>query len=395
MEIGDRISGTIYQAISRGIAKNVSITGFETGLLINPNHWYIYTFQNFIIHACKYDYKIGNDIMTADDSGENVKFENCLFGSSQYGLQINCAGINLTFINCSFDFNTKGAIYINGSTNIHLIDCHIEGCKNIESDLKGLIASPENITATSYITIDRLILVVSREMYPLCYGENLIVSVNGIREAVTQASSMEGNKDANNLYMIKDCLVPIREGITSINRMISARNNEIIGLLDVETENASIANNETNNFKLSYMNQNTTQDIKIAKVNEKNAIQFIAKTSESLINGTFILNDYIPVYDINSSYYVGFTALVEQGSVYPSVVFYFYDKDKNQIDRKTWYGQSSSTMYARNDWQKPVQVGRILECPERTKYIKVAYTFIASTHADSFYVKDLTVERRL
>ena len=394
LEIGDRIAGTTYQAISRGIAKNVSISGFKIGLLINPNHWYIYTFQNFMIHACQYDCKIGLDVMAANDSGENVKFENCLFGSSYYGLQINCAAMNLSFINCSFDFNTKGAIYINGSNNIHLIDCHIEGCKNIDSDLNGLIATPTNITATVYINIDRLISVVSGGMYPLCYGENLIVNIRSIREGVTSAATIDGNKSINNLYMMPNCLVPIHEGVTTINRLTSARHNLIAGLLEAETVGKSIATNETINVKLSYINQNTTENMKIATIDNNNVVEFSAKNN-GLINGTFILNDFLPVDDINTAYYTGFSALIPSGAVYNNITFYFYDANKTQIDRTVWYGQSSSTMNGQSDWQKPIQMGRIGKCPIGTKYIKVAFTFIASSYVSTFSIKDLVIEKRL
>lgn len=40
-------------------------------------------------------------------------------------------------------------------------------------------------------------------------------------------------------------------------------------------------------------------------------------------------------------------------------------------------------------------MGRVGKCPIGTKYIKVAFTFIASSYVSAFSIKDLTIEKRL
>lgn len=161
--------GTSY-AFSRGQIKNVNISGFKIGVLIHPNHFYIYNFKNFIIHNCKIDCVLGQSLdATYVDSGENINFDSCLFGSSAlYGFEINCYFGQIKFTNCSFDFNYGGGILVRRQVDLFLTGCHLEGTQLLNNtEAYGIISATETTNAIARVILDNITLYNQNANIPL------------------------------------------------------------------------------------------------------------------------------------------------------------------------------------------------------------------------------------
>jgi hypothetical protein len=107
IEFGDRDS-TSNQAlpVSRYTIQNVSVFGLDTGFKWNQVNHYIGTYKNCFLEL---NNKAVNCVSLSGgnplNSGENFNFENCIFAGHTNAFLLGCAGLDLTFSKCSFDFN--------------------------------------------------------------------------------------------------------------------------------------------------------------------------------------------------------------------------------------------------------------------------------------------------
>jgi hypothetical protein len=110
IEFGDRSSSSnVGLPVSRYTINNVAVYGLDTAFKWNSVNHYIGTYKrchiesnNHVVHS--FSYSSGNAI----NSGENFVFDNCIIaGQVQESFLLECAGHDITFENCSFDFNSS------------------------------------------------------------------------------------------------------------------------------------------------------------------------------------------------------------------------------------------------------------------------------------------------
>lgn len=107
---------------------NVLVTGYQAAVKLTTKHTYLCSFNR-----CRFEKNNINllfDDTTARNSGERVSFTNCIMGDSLDSHMLhNCSGMNLNFLNCSFDF-TKGRMIRFGASgaysNVRFAECWIE-----------------------------------------------------------------------------------------------------------------------------------------------------------------------------------------------------------------------------------------------------------------------------
>lgn len=125
------------------IISNLNIRNFKNNFKLIPlNIWNI-KFSNCIFYNSEEGFKYQRDTLTqAQNSGERISFENCVFTQNISDVYINGRLISqMNFHNCSFDFSNcifnipynSSSAYLNSLNKISVNQCHIEGiCQNIE-----------------------------------------------------------------------------------------------------------------------------------------------------------------------------------------------------------------------------------------------------------------------
>ena len=123
---------------------NLNIRNFETDLKLIPlNVWNI-RFNNCIFYHAVKGFEYQRDTITqAQNSGERISFEDCLFTQNDSDVKINGRLTSqMNFNNCSFDFSncifnipyTSESGYLNSMSKVSMNQCHVEGiCDNIDN----------------------------------------------------------------------------------------------------------------------------------------------------------------------------------------------------------------------------------------------------------------------
>lgn len=379
------------QSFSRGRIQNISVTYFNVGVKINCYHFYIQSFFNIVTHSNNIDMMIGTEGATNVDSGENILFQNCLFGTcSNYGVTINVATLNIEFLNCSFDYNAQGAIRIFKQTSIKLDNCHIEDC-HAGGDIAGVIgAVSDSIYAN--VLLDNLRYVNAHTAYPLLSGKHITASINGIYES--NLDNVTNATDANNFYLTNNSIITDTSFIGTNIRMTAPKlNGYRFHNLGDETAGTSVVSGGNTVFcKYNYANADTVMSIE--SVSDENVLR-ISATNSQLFNGAVTLDPYIEVdsayHRISASYLYKFN----EGTIEPRIVFIYYDDNKTQISTKQWSGTGTNMLSpTAGNWCKQVTIPFVEDIPVNTKYVKIRPSFIARSYCASVDVKDFHVEVR-
>lgn len=130
IEIGSR-DNTVSSFIptSRYTLNNVNIFGLDTAIKLNAVNNYIGTFKHCHIEGNNHAFWFYNPIDgTNTNSGENFLFENCIIaGQKKESIYNQVPGHDLTFENCSFDFNASPVFRsIHSGNSIRLNNCYLE-----------------------------------------------------------------------------------------------------------------------------------------------------------------------------------------------------------------------------------------------------------------------------
>lgn len=104
LEIGDTTYNANNIRVSRFVMKNISIHQFTVGLKINANNTYITKFENCYIQRNRYNFVFGNENIDANNSGENLTFERCVFGLGYTAFKLHNS-CDLHLYGCSCDFH--------------------------------------------------------------------------------------------------------------------------------------------------------------------------------------------------------------------------------------------------------------------------------------------------
>ncbi|MFE4706044.1 hypothetical protein [Peribacillus simplex] len=115
--------------ISRYVLENVNIYDFDVAIKNNAVNNYLGTYKNCHLelnnHAIYFKTPVSGKQI---NSGENFLFENCIIaGSKREAILIDVMGHDITFENCSFDFNSSPVFKsLSSGTSIRLNNCYIE-----------------------------------------------------------------------------------------------------------------------------------------------------------------------------------------------------------------------------------------------------------------------------
>ena len=83
---------------------NISITDFDTNMLINNYNIYILSFISCQFETSNCNIKFGSGYQNTINTGERITFIDCNISSAKIGVQYNTTSIETMFENCSFDF---------------------------------------------------------------------------------------------------------------------------------------------------------------------------------------------------------------------------------------------------------------------------------------------------
>lgn len=372
----------INQAFSRGRIQNISVAYFKIGIKINVYHLYIESFFNINLHHNNIDLKIGNEGLTNIDSGENILFQNCLFGTSvENGLIINVSSLNITFENCSFDYNFGNTIQISKQTSIRLTNCHIEDCH--AGNLKGLIATV-NDDIFGQVYLNNILFIDARDTEPLIYGKNLSVIIDDIRESTL--TSLTNQQAPSNFYLIGECLSCTKRNMESNIRMTAELFNELrFRSLADEVVNSEIVQGGNTSF-VKFYGKNAYTTMKIASDNNENVISISAIESQ-LLYGSVIFDEYIHVKNLYNRSTFMYLFKFSRGTIEPRITFFYYDEDKKSLGSKQWTGSGDNMLQPSLNWQKPLRNAQVQGFPLKTKYVRVRLDIFARSYVDNILIK--------
>lgn len=108
--------------------KNVIVVGFQNGIKFNLKNTYLTYFDG--CHFEQNHYNVFIPAQTSTDSGERISMNNCtLAACGDSHLNVQASGIDINFINCSFDFSHAYAIRVGanaGYSKFSFDNCHFE-----------------------------------------------------------------------------------------------------------------------------------------------------------------------------------------------------------------------------------------------------------------------------
>ena len=114
--------------ISRFYLNNVNIYGFTTGVKITPYNTYLINLEKVYVYYCRYGIIYGIDEASAQNSGENFMYNECLI-TGCYNAFISYNGGEHNFVNTSIDF-VGNMFYFKVFGIINFTNGHFEGVGN-------------------------------------------------------------------------------------------------------------------------------------------------------------------------------------------------------------------------------------------------------------------------
>lgn len=131
IETGTLTSLGVTYSFSRTKICNFRLYNYKIGLKTNTYNNYMNVCEKISFETCESGVQYGdNEHQSANNSGENFIFDNCLFASGQYAFKWYANAFDLSIINSSFDFLSQALFYDatnKGYRYIKIENCHIEG----------------------------------------------------------------------------------------------------------------------------------------------------------------------------------------------------------------------------------------------------------------------------
>lgn len=289
-------------SIANTSISNVSISDFDTNLLLNNYNLYLINFSHCHFETSNCNIKIGKEYQMPHNSGENISFNNCNISSSKIGVQYNTAAFETMFVNCSFDFlyccfNTFGGNLTQisnskGSSNyarIFCTNCHFEALgyeefQHIiinERDPYGMIYNyndktlynEEFVETQTYTTLNLVNCIyymstIDKQLFNTTPYDNLNISLSNftIRDNI-------GNTNANLMFLGGDNRINVENykfNIQNTQPLLTKKHN-ITSFPEFENleDGVTISNTEktvTDSFIFSNF-KNITSTSKITKEN--------------------------------------------------------------------------------------------------------------------------------
>jgi hypothetical protein len=130
IELGDRVANSDTKTpIARYVIEQVNVFGLNTAIKNNAVNNYIGTFKHCHFELNNHAFWVTSPTVgTTINSGENLLFENCIIsGHVKEAILLEVGGHDLTFENCSFDFNSSPVFRsLYSGASLRLNDCYLE-----------------------------------------------------------------------------------------------------------------------------------------------------------------------------------------------------------------------------------------------------------------------------
>lgn len=382
LKLGTESDSRVYR-VAHALIKNLSIRGFNIGIMLTMHNIYCDTFDNVSITQCNTDVKVGKSDDTGFNSGERITFNCCQFGASRS----NNACIDfyqtgyLYFNNCSFDYARcffKDSSAEKSMISINIDNCHLEGANEEVTDM----TLPHGIIYGYFrygnISISNSVIAITNK-YPLfsigSAGSKPQHSKYTLSIENTQfVSGTSNNTDVQYQYMATDTLNIVvknvdlgklnNEGkmINEITNIVRENhfNNESVGSITLNHYNTSIGTNVVKYVEdISY-----SASIATNSVNGEKCLKMTSSGSNPRLS---ILTDYLDCDEYKTIFASSWT----QGFYKQRIQFNFYDESKTLISSSS----TTNTTNIRHDIATPYAYSGFKKeyTPKGTKYVTIQY----------------------
>jgi hypothetical protein len=404
------------KSMARTILKNISIQNFDTAILCNMYNFYIFSFNNIKMHHNNYHVKFGSTVQNNVNSGENISFVDCLFGTSTYeAIQQNVSEINVTFERCSFDYCGDGIMKINRNINANMNNCHIEGI--VTSDATGYFYVPATATAGGVqLYFNNTKTYQHDAVKPLVYCGNsayLTVTFLNAYYYITKETAT-GLDEIENQYAVNGSASAIIKVVAdnvdhSYIQMAhdvdlnSEGNFEHIAADTIVATDGYYSVSANTNYKGG-------TDTYVRTIDGRKYVDIVPADSPASQNGNFLLRraEYIPIIPNRrymASMGIRLGDLVDPNGGVPNVQFNVYldyfDETKTQVGSQQ-YCAGRATDYSIGQVNKTYRGKRNVICQipndKRIKYAVVRYQFESKTNLSNLthvYLTGLSFEESL
>ena len=415
LEIGNDIELDINYRFNNNGFSNISISRFDTNLLINNNNLYCLSFTNCFFNLANCDIKIGKQYQSPNNAGERISFIDCNIVSSKIGVEYNTQGFETMFDSCSFDFlyccfNTFGGNLTSMNNNdfanyakIFCNNCRFEALayENFqyiqinENDPFGLIYNENDKVLVNSELVENeahTILELSNCFYYMSTNKKQIINSLPINNLYVNLSNFSiraniGNTDADKLFIAGDLPIKVKNFsyINNGSQYLLSKKLAITSYPEFENlENGKIISNSEETVTDSFKNfQNITSTAKI-----DNEIPFSTSGKTLRIQASSAVEpgvqDNCPKFEINDNIFYHINA---NQDIYSTILFRtfqssykstyvldvdyiinFYDENKNLISNETIskYSRSQDAKYGCSYSQFITN-----KIPNNAKYFKI------------------------
>lgn len=210
LQIGNEAAG--LRETARYHASDITMTGFEYGLLLVTQDNYLGAFDRLHFEENKYNVVWGKTAgIASNNSGENFRFNDCGFAGGDAAFLLNADTSDFTFKGCSFDFNNYIGLLRcpHGYTNIKITDCYAE------NNYKELFRNETDVAAAGFyqkpnIFINQFSQLLKPDTHTLFSG-HMNVYVNGYEQRIPDPIT-----DATKLFMFNTTgEISVRDNISN------------------------------------------------------------------------------------------------------------------------------------------------------------------------------------
>lgn len=153
IEFGDRSAASnMALPVSRYHIDTITAFGFDTVLKWNQVNHYIGTYENCFFEL---NNRVVNAVSLSSgnpvNAGENFNFNNCVFAGHTNAFLLGCAGLDISFTNCSFDFNSSPVIKTTQSgISVRVNNCYLEKIGFTAGAEQIFFQSENSVAGTDY-----------------------------------------------------------------------------------------------------------------------------------------------------------------------------------------------------------------------------------------------------
>ncbi|TPF17911.1 glycosyl hydrolase family 28-related protein [Priestia megaterium] len=186
---------------------HIGITGFETGLLLRNVQHYLGVFDNVHLEGNKWNIRTFYSGTNTVNSGENFRFNNCVFAISEIVLKHETDSFDFVFSKCSFDFVGTVVEFNKGYASVRFDNCYYEA---ISSTLINSLSTSTSVAGSIGNTVYFNKCILYSDIRRYIKGKYLSVFVDGLecRYMITDGKDASrltfAENDATNTFKVRD-----------------------------------------------------------------------------------------------------------------------------------------------------------------------------------------------